>query len=132
MRRPSAYCATSSGIAIESSRVSTQPVCLDGVRTRLQPSVFTGGVLWATAAASASSAVERESSTQSGGSDGGLGGGGSGTLSLRSRFLGAGRVFFGARGISGVRGASVRGNSTDTSTSNRSFSLSCTKLGDDV
>src|SRR5215831_12493861 len=113
---------------MDTRRVSTQPTWPACVRMRLQPSVFTGGVSGAVAASSASSAW-RESSTQSAGGSGGFGGGGSGTLLLRFSFGGA-LVFFGAGGINGVRGASVRGNRTDCSTANWSFSLSCTKLGD--
>src|ERR1043166_5270244 len=118
-------------MAIETRRVRTHPVWPAGVRTRLQPSSLTGGFDSACAAASASSAGVRDSSSQSGGSGGGLGGGGSGTL-LFACFLGGAFTFFGVGGIRGVRGASVRGSRTDTSTSNFSFSLSCTKLGDNI
>src|SRR5262249_18321669 len=100
-------------MAIESSRVSTQPHCPVCVRTRLQPSTFTGGASAAAAASSASSDGVRESSTQSDGGDGGLGGGGKGTRSFFALFLGGSFVFFGAGGINGVRGASVRGSRTD-------------------
>src|ERR1035438_3277196 len=47
MRLPSAYCATSSGIAMETRRVSTQPDWPPEARMRLQPSTrgasFRGG-----------------------------------------------------------------------------------------
>ena len=57
------------------------------MRTRLQPSTFTGGGSAAAAASSASSAGVRDSSTQSCGGDGGLGGGGSGTRSFLLLFF---------------------------------------------
>src|SRR5437868_4667322 len=119
-------------MAIETSRVSTQPACPPGVRMRLQPSVrgasFCGGTCSASAAASSRSVLE--SSSQSGGSAGGFGIGG-----ILDDFLvsfGGNFGFFGAGGINGFRGASERGSTNDCSTSNFSFSLSCRKLGEEI
>src|SRR5213594_2475429 len=74
IRRPSAYCATSSGIAIVSRRVSTQPEDPLDARTRLQSSVGTGFSAGAFSGASGSSSRSvLESSSQLSGGGGGLG-----------------------------------------------------------
>src|SRR5260370_4628485 len=132
MRLPSAYCATSSGIAVESRRVNTQPDWPCGVRTRLQPSIRGAGFSGVFSGSSLPSSESRfESSTQSAGGGGGLGIGGGGILDsfFFSRFFGS-VFFFGVGGISGVRGVdSLRGNSTDRSTSTFSFSFHWAELG---
>src|SRR5450759_2485241 len=134
MRLPSAYCATSSGIAMETRRVSTQPDWPEGARMRLQPSVrgasFWGGSCPASASDSSRSVLE--SSSQSAGGAGGFGMGGGGTLgAFLASFLGGPLGFLGAGGIKDLRGASERGSTMDCSTWNFSFSLSCRKLGEE-
>src|SRR4051794_37988803 len=115
MRLPSAYCATSSGIAMDTRRVSTQPDWPPDARIRLQPSTRGAAFAGATspASAAASSRSDFESSSQSGGGDGGLGMGGGGIFGgFFASFLGGSLDFFGAGGTSGDRAASERGNST--------------------
>jgi hypothetical protein len=57
--------------------------------------------------------------------------GGGGTLGSRlADFFPGAFCFFGGGGISGLRGASVRGITRCINTSNFSFSLICRKLGD--
>src|ERR1035437_924068 len=134
MRLPSAYWATSSGMAMETRRVSTQPDWPAGVRMRLQPSTrgasFWGGSCSASAAASSRSVLE--SSSQSGGGGGGFGMGGGGTWeAFLASFFGGPLGFLGAGGIKDLRGASERGSTMDCKTSNFSFSLSCRKLGEE-
>src|ERR1039457_1305634 len=134
MRLPSAYCATSSGIAMETRRVSTQPDWPPEARMRLQPSTrgasFRGGSCAASAANSSRSVLE--SSTQSAGSAGGLGMGGGGTWgAFLASFLARALGFLGEGGSNDLRGASERVRTMDRSTSNLSFSLSCRKLGEE-
>src|ERR1017187_3584947 len=120
MRLPSAYCATSSGMAMETRRVSTQPDWPAEARMRLQPSMrgasFRGGSCSAAAAASSRSVLE--SSSQSAGSAGGLGMGGGGTLdAFRASFFGSALGFLGEGGSNDLRGASERGRRSEEHTS---------------
>src|SRR5947209_18024219 len=141
MRRPSAYCATSSGMAMTRRLVNTQPDCPVAVRIRLQSSVGAGGFDSGSTSDGGSSdnsaedcPLERsvvESSAQSAGGAGGFGIGGGGILAAFAAgfFGGALAFFFGGGGISDLRGASVRGVTTCSSTSTFSFSFTCKKLG---
>src|SRR5580692_10731255 len=81
MRCPSAYCATSSGIAMLSGRVSTHPTFPSEVRTRFQSSIGTstgtGGGAAAANGAGSGADFGTDSATQllGGGGPGGRGGG---------------------------------------------------------
>src|SRR6185312_17088391 len=95
MRRPSAYCATSSGIAMLILRVSVHPVCPSAVLTRLQSSVGAGGASSVSASSFKLGASVRESSVKSAGGVGGFGMGTGGILDdfvffLSGAFLGVG------------------------------------------
>src|SRR5260370_9716765 len=92
IRCPSAYCATSSGMAMTSIRVSTQPALPSLVRTRLQSSIGIGAGgsdLDSGFSGSSISSLGTESSSQFSGGLGAGGVGGGGTLccdfSLRLR-----------------------------------------------
>src|ERR1035441_9448985 len=122
MRWPSAYCATSSGIAILSRRVRTQPDCPSGARTRLQSSIAAGGPGFGGSGASSSCVSLFESSSQFAGGGGGTGMGGGGYCGALP-FLVA-LVFFTGGGTRGLRGRAVRGRVLWVSTSTLSFSLS--------
>src|SRR5437899_10545623 len=103
MRWPSAYLATSSGMAMNSMRVSAQPDCPWGVRTRLHPSTFGAGLSGAGAAVSASSSESVwESSSQSSGGTGGRGMGGGGDLTDFFSFFFGSAFFLDHGGINGT------------------------------
>src|SRR6185369_14738604 len=122
MRLPSAYCATSSGMAMTMRRVRIQPDWPSRLRTRLHSSWGTAGLpslsLSVSGGGSSSSALgDFDSSTQLGGGGGGLGIGGGGYLGgLPGSFLDV-FAFFGGGGSSGLRGISARGVSTCSRTS---------------
>src|SRR5690242_13428346 len=121
MWRPSAYCATSSGIAITNRRVRTQPHCPAAFRTRFHSSngtAFSSGVAGGSEGSSSERSV-RESSSQLAGGGGGFGIGGGGYFGcLAAVFFGGSFGFFGGGGGSrGFRGMSTRGVMTCTSTS---------------
>src|SRR5450755_2843360 len=75
IRCPSAYCATSSGIAIVNIRVSTQPTLASLVRTRLQSSIGTAGVSVAVGSSASFLGTERAIQLSGGFGAGGFGGG---------------------------------------------------------
>src|SRR5437588_11481454 len=105
MRWPSAYCATSSGIAIDTRRVRAQPDWPVLVRIRLQSSVGTGLASGASGGPCSSSKSVFERSSQLGGGRGGAGIGGGGIFGSFAGFLGTDAAFFlGAGGRSGRRG----------------------------
>src|SRR5579859_1471476 len=122
MRRPSAYCATSSGMAMYNRRESTHPLCPAAVRTRLQSS---SGVVGGGSSGFGSTAFSPsfDNSRQSSGRDGGAGGGGGGILDLFG-FLALFAVFFDS--INDLRTADCgTGTNRCSSTSNFSPSLTC-------
>src|SRR5579864_3910090 len=113
MRCPSAYCATSSGIAIVSMRVSTQPAFLSAVRTRLQSSIGTdtAGFDACGLAGGGTSDLGTDSATQL---DGGFGAGGAGggpilTWACRSFDFRRGATCFGGAGGATAAAGWMRG-----------------------
>src|SRR5215472_14062653 len=138
MRRPSAYCATSSGIAIMSRRVKAHPDSPLLVLIRLQSSVgmdFCAGAADSSLPSRSSLRLSSprsvlESSTQLAGGPGGLGSGIVGYLVSLGAFFSSVLGFLGGGGIKGLRARSTRGVLVCIRTSTFSFSFTCKKLGD--
>src|ERR1700722_18116104 len=101
MRWPSAYCATSSGIAMLNGRVSTHPTLPSNVRTRFQSSMgtSTGGGGGATGAGGSwGSGFDVDSATPLSGGFGAGGRGGGPILVCDEVFFGFFRVATGFTG----------------------------------
>src|SRR5579872_2196173 len=132
MRRPSAYWATSSGIAITRRRVSTHPDWPEALRTRLHSSVGVGFSSTSSSAGTGSSGRSVfERSSQSFGRAGGLGIGGGGYFGSRAAVLRDGALtFLGGGGSRFLRGRSTRGVTTWARTSTFSLVLIWRKLGE--
>src|SRR6202034_2356641 len=103
MRCPSAYCATSSGIAIFKGRIRTHPTVPSCARTRSQSSIGTsvtaGGGAVGDGAGVCGSAFGTESATQFSGGWGAAGGGGGPILACEDFGLAFSR---GGGGLTGV------------------------------
>src|SRR5690242_21737677 len=121
MRRPSAYCATSSGIAMKRRRVSTQPLWPPAVRTSDQSSIGSASLI---SFSSSGGRLVLDKASQSSGGLGAGGAAGGGNFGALGGFFNVAGL--GAGTINGLRGGAFRGDASWLNTSNFSPGFTCT------